>query len=194
MTRRVLKHMILLVFTFWFAGLLGFVVMLPAAQQSAGSVTDGVAVLTGGAARIDAGLTLLRNGQGGRLLISGVDSRISKAELRKTLSVDDGAFDCCVDLGTTAADTRGNAREIACWAAEHGYRSLTIVTANYHMPRSLIEIAHAAPGVTLVPYAVVSSNVPVEDWWMRPRTTALIVSEYSKFLLSALVSWVSPQQ
>ncbi|NQV20624.1 MAG: YdcF family protein [Rhodospirillales bacterium] len=191
---RALRRVITGAFALWFAGFLGFVWTLPAPEHASGGTTDGIVVLTGGSARIDAGLQLLRNDRGERLLISGVDPRINRITLRKTLRQDRAAFDCCVDLGTTAADTRGNAREISRWAADRGYRSLTVVTANYHMPRSLIEIKRAAPGITLVPFPVVSSNVPIEEWWMRPRTTALMVSEYSKYLVSLTASWFSPRE
>lgn len=188
---RALKRAIMGAFALWFAGFLGFIWTLPAPELAAGPTTDGIVVLTGGSSRIDAGLELLQNNRGERLLISGVDPRINRKTLRKTLRQDSPAFDCCVDLGITAADTRGNAREISQWAADRSYRSLTVVTANYHMPRSLIEIKRAAPGITLVPYPVVSSNVPIKEWWMRPRTTALMVSEYSKYLVSLTASWFS---
>ncbi len=172
----------------WLVGLFWFVAVLPAPRQTPPAATDGIVVLTGGAARIEAGLALLRNDPRVRLLISGVDPRIGRETLQRFYAASGRAFDCCVDLGRTAPDTRGNAREIAAWAAERGYGSLTVVTANYHMPRSLIEIERAAPGVALVPYPVRSSNVPIERWWARPRTAALMASEYTKYLVSLSAS------
>jgi uncharacterized SAM-binding protein YcdF (DUF218 family) len=168
----------------WLGGLFWFVTSLPAPRQTPPAATDGIVVLTGGAARIEAGLSLLRSDPKARLLISGVDPRISRETLQRFYAAGGRSFDCCVDLGRNAADTWGNAREIAAWAAKQEYGSLTVVTANYHMPRSLIEIGRAATGVALVPYPVISSNVPMERWWARPRTAALMISEYTKYLVS----------
>jgi|APSaa5957512535_1039671.scaffolds.fasta_scaffold216827_2 uncharacterized SAM-binding protein YcdF (DUF218 family) len=181
----------LLTLSAWVIGLFWFVSALPMPALEIEGTTDGIVVLTGGAARIDAGLDLLAGRQKGRLLISGVDPRIDRATLRDTLSKDHESFDCCVDLGHTATDTWSNAREIAGWTEANAYRSLTVVTANYHMPRSLLEIQRATPRTRLVAFPVVSSNVPIEGWWRRPRTAALIASEYSKFLLAFAVSPLS---
>ena len=37
------------------------------------------------------------------------------------------------------------------------------------MPRAMAELEHELPGVALVPYAVVSDRVRVENWWDNPR-------------------------
>ncbi len=182
------KYTVLMTALMWLVGLLGFVTNLPPPTPVIEAPTNGVVVLTGGVERIDGGLRLLNEYPNGRLLISGVDPRIDRATLRATLSHGQDAFDCCVDLGRTAADTWGNAQEIALWAEERGYYSLTVVTANYHMPRSLLEIQRAAPHLSLVAYPVISSNVPVEGWWWHPRTAVLIATEYTKFLLSFVTS------
>ncbi len=182
------KYTVLMTALMWLVGLLGFVTNLPPPTPVIEAPTNGVVVLTGGVERIDGGLRLLNEYPNGRLLISGVDPRIDRETLRATLSHGQDAFDCCVDLGRTAADTWGNAQEIALWAEERGYYSLTVVTANYHMPRSLLEIQRAAPHLSLVAYPVISSNVPVEGWWWHPRTAVLIATGYTKFLLSFVTS------
>jgi len=179
---------VLAVAVLWLVGLFWFVAYLPAPTPDLKTRTDGIVVLTGGAARIEGGLRLLESQPGGRLLISGVDPRIERKTLRATLSHGQDAFDCCVDLGRNAIDTWGNAREIARWAKDQGYRSLTVVTANYHMPRSLHEIQRAVPHLSLIAYPVISTNVPIEGWWRRPRTAMLIASEYTKYLLSFIAS------
>ena len=90
-----------------------------------------------------------------------------------------------VDIGT-AVDTIGNARETAEWMARQGFTSLRLVTAGYHMPRSLLEFRHALPDATLIPHPVFPEHVKQEDWWAWPGTASLIVGEYSKFLLAWL--------
>jgi uncharacterized SAM-binding protein YcdF (DUF218 family) len=93
-------------------------------------------------------------------------------------------YDCCVDLGFTAADTVGNARETAQWAKTMRYRSLIIVTTDYHMPRAMLELrAVLRPaGVTLQTYAVPTEALKGRHWWRSPGAGRLMVVEYSKYL------------
>ena len=48
--------------------------------------------------------------------------------------------DCCLDIGYLAQDTIGNAEETRAWAQAWGFRRIVVVTSNYHMPRSLLEL------------------------------------------------------
>ena len=88
------------------------------------------------------------------MLISGVNREVRRQELRELTPGSNRLFNCCVDLGFEAEDTNGNAQEIAAWARAKGYDSLIVVTSDYHMPRSLLEIRSAAPELELTPYAV----------------------------------------
>lgn len=143
---------------------------------------DGIAVLTGGVARIDEAMKLLAKGKAKRVLITGVYRGTTEAELKKLASQGDQYFSCCVDVDKEALNTIDNATETAQWVAQRGYGSIIVVTSNYHMPRALAELARAMPGVTLVPYPVVDNNVHVERWWSFPGTTRLLLSEYLKYL------------
>ena len=107
---------------------------------------QGIVALTGGDERLDAAVSLLENRSGQRLLISGVHPTTTKQEL-KLLSHGGRRFDCCADLGYAAENTHGNAEEAARWARAHRFKSLIVVTARYHMPRSLTEFQAAMPGV-----------------------------------------------
>ncbi|MEG6507866.1 YdcF family protein [Methyloligella sp. 2.7D] len=143
---------------------------------------DGIAVLTGGTARIDEALTLLSKGKGERVLISGVYPKTTKTELEKLTGEGSQYFSCCVDLDHEAQNTIDNATETSQWAIAHDYRSVIVVTSNYHMPRALAELGRTMPGVTLYPYAVVDKNVHLDHWWLYPGTTKLLLSEYLKYL------------
>ncbi len=141
---------------------------------------DGIVVLTGAGARIDGAVQLLAEGRADRLLISGVNPMVSEGALARTL---DAArrplLSCCVDLDREAEDTIGNARATGRWALQRGYRSLIVVTSDYHMPRSLAEMAGAMPGALLVPYPITDAAAhPV----LRPATLRVLVSEYVKYL------------
>jgi uncharacterized SAM-binding protein YcdF (DUF218 family) len=156
-----------------------FVANLPSPRGSAAAKADAIVALTGGGGRLAPAVTLLENGNGKRLLITGVNKLISKHAL-KTLLHGGAAFDCCADLGFAAQDTRGNAAEAAVWAREHRYGSLIVVTANYHMPRSLVEFGAAMPDVRLVPYPVSADPVTALSWDNARR----LHGEYVKYLAS----------
>jgi uncharacterized SAM-binding protein YcdF (DUF218 family) len=149
-----------------------------APQQSA----DGIAVLTGGAARIDEAMKLLAAGRAKRVLITGVNRTTTTEELKQLSSQGNEYFTCCVDIDKEARNTIDNATETSEWVALHRYTSIIVVTSNYHMPRALAELARAMPGVTLIPYAVVDNNVHLDPWWSYPGTTKLLLSEYLKYL------------
>jgi uncharacterized SAM-binding protein YcdF (DUF218 family) len=143
---------------------------------------DGIAVLTGGPARIDQAMKLLAGGKAKRLLITGVNRTTSTESLKELASQGDQFFSCCVDIDKEARNTIDNATETSQWAASHHYQSVILVTSNYHMPRALAEHARVMPRVTLVPYAVVDNNVHLERWWTYPGTMRLLISEYLKYL------------
>jgi len=171
-------------------GFLAFASSLPHKPQS-GVHADGIVALTGGDERIVAGVRLLEKGAGRRLLITGVHPEITKPEL-KTLTHGGRKFDCCADLDFAAEDTRGNAAEAAVWVKAHHYRSLILVTANYHMPRSVSEFSADMPRVKIVPYPVEPDGVDFAAWWRHPNTVRMLNAEYVKFLASLVLDRVLP--
>lgn len=168
------------------AGFLLFVLTLPGVSSPA-QHADGIVALTGGNARVDAAVALLERGAGRRLLITGVHPTTTKAELR-ILSHGGKRFDCCADLGHAAADTRGNAEEAAQWARDNHYKSLIVVTASYHMRRSLTEFAAAMPDKKLVPYPVQPAGTDLSGWWHNAGTLHLLYGEYVKYLASLVTT------
>ena len=164
--------------------LAGFFRFLTVHDQADGAderLADAIVVLTGGAARIETGLSLLRRRRGKRLLISGVNPATTLDQLVRSTRTPKRLFDCCVDLGRVAKNTKGNAQEAASWAAAHGFDSLLLVTSSYHMPRSVLEFSNSLPGVKLIPYVV---QRPAARWWNNPKIFTLFALEYSKYLLA----------
>ena len=150
---------------------------LQRSQPNPDGTADGIAVLTGGVARIDEAMKLLAQGKAKRLLITGVNRTTSTEELKQLASEGDQLFACCVDIDKEARNTIDNATETSQWVARNRYHSIIVVTSNYHMPRALAELARVMPGVALIPYAVVDNNVHLERWWTEfndPALTALI--------------------
>ena len=158
-----------------------FLANLPPTASDPTARADAIVALTGEGGRLTPAVTLLEKGSGKRLLITGVNRQTSKPFLKKLLHGGE-SFDCCADLGLAALDTRGNAEEAARWASARGYHSLIIVTADYHMPRSLVEFGAQMPGVQLVPYPVAADN-PKSLTWENARRLG---GEYVKYLASVV--------
>ncbi len=146
---------------------------------------DGIVVLTGGQTRIAEAARLLEDKRGQRLLISGVNQKIGRPSLLKISGLDEKTFNCCVDLGYEALNTIGNADETRRWAEALGYDRLIVVTASYHMPRSLAELAREMPNIELVPHPVAPDGLRRKVWWLDSTATRLLASEYIKFLPAA---------
>jgi uncharacterized SAM-binding protein YcdF (DUF218 family) len=164
---------------------IGFVIFAESVEREASepvSSADGIAVLTGGASRIDQAMKLLAQGKAKRVLITGVYHGTTEEELKKLASEGDQYFACCVDIDKKAYDTIGNAAETSQWVALHGYDRLIVVTSNYHMPRTLAELGRVLPTVELIPYVVVDNNVQLDRWWTYPGTTRVLLTEYLKYL------------
>jgi uncharacterized SAM-binding protein YcdF (DUF218 family) len=145
---------------------------------------DAIIVLTGGQARIDAAVSLLKSGKGERLLISGVHPSTTSKTLQATTGADTALFSCCVDIDRAALDTIGNAEESAKWVRRHAYGRVLLVTNNYHMPRSLLEIGRLLDREELEPYPVVNSNLDNGGWVTRPAALRVLFTEYNKYLLA----------
>lgn len=167
-------------------GFILFATVVTRPPASADPHAQGIVVLTGESRRIAEGARLLKEGRAERMLISGVYRRTGKRALMKISGLPEQKFDCCVDLGYQALDTAGNAYEARSWAAERRYGSLIVVTASYHMPRSLAELSLALPGARLIPHPVVPNGFPLSGWWLHPSIARLLLSEYLKFLPAAV--------
>ncbi|GAB6051846.1 YdcF family protein [Magnetospira thiophila] len=170
----------------WSGGLLWFAGQLPEAPEQPDTPTDAIVVLTGGSDRLGAGLDLLAAGRAKKLFVSGVYRGVDVQQLLSLSRQTPEALACCIELGHGARDTIGNATETAEWAKANGVTSLRVVTASYHMPRTLLEFHHTLPGLTLIPHAVFPDQVKQDHWWMWPGTAKLIIGEYNKYLLAHL--------
>ncbi len=171
------------VMTGWLAGLLWFASTLPAAVDDPTTHTDAIVVLTGGSERIETGFKLLSAGLADRLFVSGVGEQVKAGSLFARTEALPPELADKVALGASAYDTPGNATETAAWARAEHVASIRLVTAGYHMRRSLLEFHAAMPGVRIVPHAVFPAVVK-SDWWRWPGTASLIAREYTKFVVS----------
>jgi uncharacterized SAM-binding protein YcdF (DUF218 family) len=93
-------------------------------------------------------------------------------------------LECCISVGYRADDTAGNAEETAGWVNERGFKSIRLVTASYHMPRSLIEFRHAMPAIRIIPHPVFPPQFKRRRWWLWPGTATLLASEFNKYVIA----------
>lgn len=172
----------------WLGGFLHYVAgVRDLGRQASERRTDAIVVLTGGSERIDAGLRLLQAERARKLFITGVNKG-TNAEMLQQLrgQYPPQLFACCVELGTAAEDTVGNAAETAIWVRKEGYRSLRLVTAAYHLHRAMIEFRRFMPATELLPHPVFTEAVRLESWWQHPGTARLLAGEFNKYIVSLL--------
>lgn len=167
MIQRIIAALMLL----WMLGFAWFAVSLPGPADD--RMTDAVVVLTGGKGRIERGLDMITRKRAKRMLVSGVDRQVKPHELAAEYKAPLALFDCCVDLGHEAVDTRSNAQETANWVRRYKYRSIRLVTTDWHMARAKFELSRMLDGEV----SIVRDAVPSE-----PGLLAL-VTEYNKYVL-----------
>jgi uncharacterized SAM-binding protein YcdF (DUF218 family) len=181
----------------WLAGFAGYLStirdlssqpnMPPWPTNSPAATTTAIVVLTGGSERIATGLRLLQEGYGKKLFISGVGPGSDIGTIFAGLPRQTPLEQCCISLGRKAGDTVGNAAETLSWLTQDKFSQVILVTAHYHMLRGLYEFRLLDKGQHVIhPYPVAPARVQLVDWWQRPRTAALLVTEYCKLLITLL--------
>ena len=176
---------------FWVGGFFWFLADIPSTGTRTSLRADAIVVLTGGSRRIPVAVSLLLEGHAGALLVTGVNDIVSPSDFRAAMSesgiaVDVETMHCCVALGYGAHDTVGNAEEAANWMQSSGYRSMILVTSNYHMARSRIEFHATMPDIGIIEYPVVPADLGLVEWWKSPQSAFLMLSEYIKLQLAWL--------
>lgn len=161
----------------WFFGFVWFAVMLPGPAGT--QRTDAVVVFTGGEGRVDRGLEAVRRHWARQLLVSGVDREVRPREFRAEYEISRPLLACCITLGFESFDTRSNALETSRWLADRKFRSVRLVTSDWHMRRAVLELEKVRPqGVEIVADAVAT----------QPSFNILFL-EYHK-LIARRLSWL----
>lgn len=186
--RRIL-HALVLLLVAWLAGFLAFAAAIPPTVRDPQQPVDAIVVLTGGDVRLAEGFALLDKGVAKKMLISGVSSGVDMPALLQTLNgapqPSQAVLDCCVTLGYDARSTEGNARESLRWLGENNFTTIRLVTANYHMNRSLLEFRRVMPQITIIANPVFPRQMQDPYWFARPGTVFLLFNEYHKYLVAA---------
>ena len=167
----------------WVTGLFAFASHIPTDIAEPEAKTDAIVVLTGGSGRLRTGLDLLMTQHADHLFVSGVYRGVDVDQLLKVQKQRPEDVENRISLGD-AINTWENARETAEWMRDNNLSSLRLVTAAYHMPRSLLEFEDVLSDVKIAPHPVFPDHVKQSKWWAFPGTLALTVTEYNKFLLA----------
>ena len=160
---------------------LGFVLFAVTLGDPAGPAkSDAIVVLTGGAGRIERGIAVMKRGDAKRMLVAGADPLVTRTDLIRRLHGDTQLVRCCVDLGSESVDTRSNAEEALRWIDRHKYRSVRLITSDWHMHRAAYEFrSQLGTRVALIPDALPT----------RPRFMTLF-GEYNKYVLRRISMWL----
>lgn len=179
---KILKNITALALTLFFLWVAGFIAYaafaIIAPPRETGTVTDAIVVLTGGDKRIQEGLSLFAARSAPQLFISGVHKDVTKAELEALWRGPGTLPPCCITLGYKATSTEQNADETSDWIREQKFTSIRLVTGNYHMPRSLMELHRALPGVEIYIHPVWQPDLGLRN----RRFWTLLLIEYHKTL------------
>jgi uncharacterized SAM-binding protein YcdF (DUF218 family) len=170
-----------------FVGLLwlfGFVIYLGvaflAAPPNPMPQADGIVALTGGDERIATALALLDTQNAPLLLISGAGPGTYLGDFTRDDARAATRHAKDITLGHQADSTHGNALEAAAWAHAHRLHSLIIVTADYHMPRAMLEMRDAMPAAVLIADPV---RPPAMRKFVSLVTLRMLAGEYTKYLV-----------
>jgi len=170
-------------------GLFDFLGKIPSKQYTVSTnQSDGIIVLTGGNNRLKQGIKLLINKKAKKLFVSGV---YRGNDVRRLLAIQKQNPEevlCCINIGYNATSTHGNAKETAEWVKNLKYKSIRLVTANYHMPRSLVLFRSAMPDIRIIPHPVYPPKFKYNKWWLSGRTVNLVISEYFKYIIANFTS------
>jgi uncharacterized SAM-binding protein YcdF (DUF218 family) len=171
-----LGSLLLLLYALGFV-LFAFTLGKPAKANAA--ATDAAVVLTGGPGRIEHGIDVLKAHKADRRFVAGVDPSVTKPDLARRIPGGRKWLACCVDLGSESVDTRSNAEEAGRWLAKHDYKSLRLITSDWHMRRARYEFEK-----------VLGRKYELEMDAVRTEPSLLtLFGEYNKYLLRRLAVW-----
>ncbi len=186
MIRKKVLPIVFILFAAWTGGLFWFASLVNRGPKDLETTTDAIVALTGGTQRVAAAVDLLKRQKAEKLFISGVNEKVDWILLAETIDELPENLGDKITLGHIAGNTRENALESRDWISRNGFKSLRLVTASYHMPRSLSEFKDVMPDIEIIPHPVFPQTVKHDEWWKWPGTFSLITSEYMKFLVVAL--------
>ncbi len=171
------------------AGLISFIILIKndfTEEKFIYQKTSSIVVATGGSNRILRGIQLIEEDLSRKMLITGVGKGISKVDIASAINankIQTEILKCCVDLDLSAINTYGNAKEAGLWLKKNNSTNSFLVTANYHMPRLILEFSRLRPKINLNIVPVKPDLDPITRIYL-PNNFLLVSKEYLKFIIT----------
>ena len=154
-------------------------------SQNKIKISPNMVVLTGGSNRIKQTLNLFlfKQNENHNLLISGAGKGFSKKTLLKLIKKTPEnlkILNCCITVENQSTDTYSNAIESYKWIKKNNFKSITLITSDYHMPRALMEFKQKLNDIRITPLSLKSEpSDPVSNFKVK-------LFEYLKFKATKL--------
>ncbi len=137
---------------------------------------------TGGQARLDAAVGLLKIFEGKQLLVSDARPSVGSATLRLAINGDRTLSSCCVDVNQTVLGTLGTVEQSAAWVDAHEFRKTNLVANKYPMPRlSLKDSRLISNEAEVTSYRVMSMPLSLFRAVSGLEAFRLLATGYAKF-------------
>lgn len=194
---RFLLTILTLAAVLWAGALVWFVNAMPSQALPPEDKVEALVVLTGGQGRVEHGLAMLAEGAAPVLLISGVGEHVTEEEILNEHATDEirnriyehGGE---IVLDHIARSTVSNADQSAAFIRERNIHSIRLITASYHMKRSIQEFRVASPDIEILPDPVFPEGFRRDQWWEHENTRRLVFSEFYKYFAVLLRNAVRP--
>lgn len=183
-TLKTFQALLILTAMIWVLGFVWFIWQTQKSPTDTSTVTDAIVVLTGGQNRIEVGYQLLQKNLAHDLFISGVSKALDAQRLSHTYNAHP-TLQSRTYVGYKAENTKQNAAETILWLKSKEYQSIRLVTAGYHMPRSLLEFQRFDHQLKIIPHPIIPDNLHQQHLW-HFHVIHLLFKEYIKFIVVAL--------
>lgn len=177
-----LSRLFTLICAAWLFSFVFFLWQINSFRQVVLTKPEAIVVLTGGSNRIEEGLDIMSKYGCQNLFISGVNRDVSRHDILGRIQKNSNVRECDLELGYTARNTHENAQEVITWLKRRQYKNIVLVTAHYHLPRSLLEFKAMAPELEITPYAVYPNLEYKTDTDSTNKRIFLVLREFHKYL------------
>ena len=152
---------------------------------------DAIAVFSGDSgARTERAVELLKDGYADYLILSGgkVYDDVTMAELMKKHAIKLGVDESKILIDDEASTTNENAEFTADIIEENNFRSVIVVTSDYHTRRSKLAMKKALENTLIDGEKVEVTVTPSKEekfttkWWTSGNSVLMVISEYLKLM------------
>ena len=150
---------------------------------------DAIAVFSGdNGPRTEKGVELLKEGYADYLILSSgkVYDDVTMAELMKNHAIKLGVDESKILIDDESATTNENADFTADIIEENNFKSVIVVTSDYHTRRSKLAMEKALENTLIDGEKVFVSVTPSKEekfttkWWTSGNSVIMVISEYLK--------------